>query len=190
MIIATLIIALGAYFYFKGNGGDGIYRVRATVINPQGIPVEEASVWSSIGGEPKIVAGGWQFDIPAASKPQDGKLTIFAAQENAFLKGQADLKLGDNFNPAVTISLIHDTSAMVRGQVTDSRGRAVVGARVFVVGYGSESMITKEGGNFELPAHATVDEEVLVVAEKPGAGVARLHHPAGNTPVRLILLRE
>jgi hypothetical protein len=38
-----------------------IYRVRVTVIGPQGTPVEDAKVWSSIGGEPKKVAGGWQF---------------------------------------------------------------------------------------------------------------------------------
>jgi hypothetical protein len=190
MIIASLIIALGVYFYFNRNGGDGVYRVRATVINPQGIPVEEARVWSSIGGEPKKVAGGWQFDIPAASKPQDGQLTIFAAQENAFLTGRADLRLGDDFNPAVAINLKHDTSAIVRGRVTNTRGQSVVGARVFVEGYGSEAVMTKEGGNFELPAHKAENQQVLIVAEKAGVGVARLWHPAGSTPAQLVLQRE
>jgi hypothetical protein len=84
---------------------------------------------------------------------------------------------------------MRDTSAKVRGQVTDTRGRAVSGARVFVVGYESEAVITKEGGNFELPAHAAISQLVEVVAEKPGVGVGRLNHPAGDTPVRLVLLR-
>ncbi|HEV8483343.1 MAG TPA: DUF4062 domain-containing protein [Blastocatellia bacterium] len=189
VIAAALVIALVAYFYLKRGGGNGVYRVRATVTNPQGIPVEEAKVWSSVGGEPKKVAGGWQFDIFAASKPQDGKLTIYAQQENAFLAGQADQILGDDLNPTVTIKLVHDTSANVRGRVTDIKGRSVAGARVSVEGYGEEAVITKEDGNFVLPAHKAVNQQVLVVAEKAGAGKAQLWHPAGDMPVRLVLQR-
>lgn len=189
LVAVALIVAIAAYFYFSRDRGDGIYRVRATVLNPQGVPVEEARVWSSIGGEPKKVAGGWQFDIPAASKPQDGRLTVFATQENAYLKGQAELILREDFNPAIAVNLVHDPSAKVRGQVMDSRGRAVAGARVFVTGYEAEAVITSLGGNFELPAHAAENQQVLVVAEKAGAGVARLWHPAGDTPLQLVLQR-
>lgn len=188
-IAAALLIALGAYLYFNRSENDGIYRVRATVINPQGVPVEEAKVWSSVGGEPKKVAGGWQFDIPAASKPRDGKLTVFAQQESAYLDGRAELTLSDDLNPTVTIKMTNDASAKVRGQVTDTKGRAVAGARVFVVGYGSEAVITKEDGNFELPAHKAVNQQVQVVAEKAGVGNARLWHPAGETSVQLVLQR-
>ena len=189
LVAVALIVAIAAYFYFSRDRGDGIYRVRTTVVNPQGTPIEEARVWSSIGGEPKKVAGGWQFDIPAASKPQDGKLTIFATQENAFLKGQAELILREDFNPTITVNLIRDASAKVRGQVMDSRGRAVAGARVFVTGYEGEAVVTSLGGNFELPAHAAENQQVLVVAEKAGAGVVRLWHPAGDTPLQLVLQR-
>jgi hypothetical protein len=189
VIAAALIVTLVTYLYF--NRTDGVYRVRATVINPQGVPGEEnkIKVWSDAGGEPKRVEGGWQFDIPAATKPLNGKLTIYASHPDAFLTGRADLTLDKDLNPTVTIKLSRDTSAKVRGQVTDTRGRAVAGARVFVVGYESEEVITKEGGNFELPAHAAENQPIEVVAEKRGVGVARLNHPAGDTPVRLILLR-
>jgi hypothetical protein len=56
-----------------------------TVVEPQGIAVKDekeadgVEVWSSLGGEPKRVSGGWQFDIPNASKPKDGKLSIYAS---------------------------------------------------------------------------------------------------------------
>jgi hypothetical protein len=187
--------ALGAYVYFNRN--DRVYRVRATVVNERSVPVDnerlapadQVKVWSSAGGEPKKVAGGWQFDIPAATRPLDGKVTFYAEQATAFLEGRADLRLDEDFNPTITIRLVHDTSAEVRGQVTDGKGRAVSGARVFVVGYESEAIITKEGGNFKLSAHAAVNQLVLVVAEKPGIGVGRLHHPAGDTPVPLVLHR-
>ena len=88
-----------------GSGVDGIdlngrapmdsaiYRVRVTVLSPEQVPVEDAKVWSSFGGELKRVAGGWQVDIPNASKPQNGNLTFFASREMAFLTGKADLVL-------------------------------------------------------------------------------------------------
>src|SRR5712672_3654455 len=44
-----------------------IYRVRVSVVGPQGTPVEEARVWSSLGGGAKKVTEGWQFDIPTAT---------------------------------------------------------------------------------------------------------------------------
>ena len=187
--------ALGAYVYFNRN--DRVYRVRATVVNERGVPVDNerdapadaVKVWSSAGGEPKKVSGGWQFDIPAATKPLDGKVTFYAKWETAFLEGRADLRLDEDFNPTITIKLVHDTSAEVRGQVTDEKGRAVSGASVFVVGYKSEAIITKEGGDFKLPAHAAVGQLVLVVAEKPGVGLGRLNLPAGDTPSQLVLYR-
>src|SRR5262245_2375356 len=168
---------------------DTIYRVRITVLNDQKLPIENARVWSSIGGEPMKVAGGWHFEIPAAKRPQDGRLTIFASQENDHLTGARELQLEADYNPAVVIQLERDTSAKVRGQVVDSRGRAVAGARVSVAGYEAEAVVTKEGGNFELPAHAAVGQQVRLHAEKRGYGVADLHRPAGDEPVILQLQR-
>ena len=168
---------------------DTIYRVRITVLNDQKLPIEYARVWSSIGGEPMKVAGGWHFEIPAAKRPQDGKLTIFASQETAYLRGARELQLSADYNPAVIIQLERDTSAKIRGRVVDSRGRAVKGVRVFVAGYEDEYIITKEGGNFELPAHAAVGQQVLLHAEKTGYRPVTLHHSAGDDPAELKLER-
>ena len=166
--------------------GD-IYRVRVTVLSPEQVPVEDAKVWSSFGGEPKKVAGGWQFDIPAASKPQDSRVVFYASRENAFLTGMQEANLGSDFSPAVTIRLRHDDSARVRGQVVDRSNRGVVGARVFVVGHDAEAVMTQEGGNFDLPAHAAVDQQVSIHAEKAGYRGVNQWHPAGDSPATLIL---
>lgn len=168
---------------------SGLYRVRVTVINPENVPVEDAKVWSSFGGEPKKVAGGWQFDIPVASKPLDSRVIFYATQENAFLAGNEAASLGKDFNPAVTIKLRHDDSARVHGQVVDRSNRGVAGVRVFVVGHDAEAVITKEGGNFDLPAHAAVNQQVLIHAEKAGHQGANLWQMAGDAPAILRLER-
>jgi hypothetical protein len=198
VIVAAGITAFGAIGVAFINGwigsvksnatpSLGIYRVRVTVIDPQNVPVEDAKVWSSFGGESKKVLGGWQFDIPAASRPQDRQLSIFALRESDSLTGQTDIVLGSDYNPAVTMRLKHDDSAKVRGQVVDSKDRSIAGAKVFVVGYEANVVITKEGGNFELPAHAAVGQMVSLHAEKSGYDAVTQSHPAGNHPAKLVL---
>lgn len=167
-----------------------IYRLRVTVVDPQGIPVEDARVWSSIGGEPKKVAGGWQFDIPAASKPKDGKLTIFASKKNAFLAGQKELQLGNDSNPAVTVTLGHDTSATVRGNVLNVSDEAIIGATVSILGYGQEAVKTGEGGSFVLAAHAADGQQVQLHVEMAGFKPVNQWHPAGGVPAVIYLDRR
>jgi hypothetical protein len=67
----------------------------------------------------------------------------------------------------------------VRGQVVNVKNQPVAGARVFIDGYEPEAVVTDARGGFELPAHAAVDEPVLLCAEKNGYQVT-LYHPAGN----------
>src|ERR1700682_5885774 len=74
------ILLLGIVPIIAQLGSVAIYHVRVTVVGPEGTPVEDAKVWSSMGGEPKKVAGGWQFDIPSAARPADGKLTVWATR--------------------------------------------------------------------------------------------------------------
>jgi hypothetical protein len=187
-VVMLLVLIPTGFSLYKKISKDTIYRIRITVLNDQKLPIEDAKVWSSIGGEPMKVAGGWHFEIPTAKRPQDGKLTIFASQENAqYWRGAHELQLNNDYNPAVVIQLELDTSAKVRGQVVDSRGRAVIGARVSVVGYEADAVITKEGGNFELPAHAAAGQDVRLYAEKRGYGVADLYQRVSGDPVILQL---
>jgi serine/threonine-protein kinase len=187
-VIAVAVISLSLKSH-PSFDSKSIYRLRATVVDPQGMPVEDAKIWSSIGGEAKKVAGGWQFDIPLASKPAGGELTIYAAKETAFLSGKQDIQLGEDLNPASKIQLSHDTSASVTGFITDSQGRAVSGARVSI-GSSPESVLTGAAGNFLLPAHAAIKEPVLVRVEKEGFRWAELWHQAGEDPATIVLERR
>ncbi|MCI0390739.1 MAG: carboxypeptidase-like regulatory domain-containing protein [Acidobacteria bacterium] len=185
-ILIPLLVAMpiGAALYQEivKSKDLAIYRVRITVYDPQGNPVQDARVTSSFGGEPKKVDAGWEMNIPAATVPKGEKLRITATREIAFLKGQAEITLGDERNPTVDLKLTHDVTATVRGQVMDENQRAIAGARVSVVGYGNEAVVTKEDGNFVLPAHKAFNQQVLLHVEAKGYKAESQWHPAGDYP--------
>jgi len=191
--VALLVVAIGALVTVVLAPmmiTPGVYHVRATVVGPNGVPVEDAKVWSSIGGEAKKVSGGWQFDVPAGSVPRDGKLAVYATVESAFLSGLESVQLGSDYNLAVRVTLTPGASARVRGLVVDASGRGVVGVRVNIVGYQQEAVLTAEGGGFDLPSHAADGQQVQVHAEKDGYQGVTLWHPAGNTPAEIKLVRQ
>lgn len=192
--ITLLVVAIAALVFLAIApllvGSRAVYHVRATIVDPKDVPVDDATVWLSIGGEAKKVAGGWQFDVPAATVPTDRKVMVFAAVKNAFLAGRQSLDLGNDHNPAVIVKLAPDSTARVRGIVVDANGRGLAGARVSVVGYESEALVTAEGGGFELPAHAAEGQQVYLHAQKDGYAGANLWHPAGNAPTQIELSRN
>jgi hypothetical protein len=181
------IVLLGLVPMLAQLSGGAIYRVRVIVVGSEGTPIEEAKVWSSMGGEPKKVSGGWQLDIPAASRPADGKLTVWASLDTAYLKGSQEVALDNDRNPAVTIRLSGDKTATVRGIVLDGDQRSIVGARVSVAGYESEAVVTGEGGGFVLPAHAALAQNVLLHAEANGHEGVTQWHRAGDQPATIVL---
>jgi hypothetical protein len=172
------------------NVGSESYRVRVIVVDAHQTPVSDAKVWSSIGGEPMKVEGGWLFVIAKDTKPLDGKVTFYASKDAAFLKGQAPLQLGDDHNPSVTVPLANDRSAKVIGIVEDDKQTAIAGATVSVIGYDSEAQVTKASGSFSLPAHATDGQQVQVHAEKAGYRGATLWCAAGDSPCTILLQRD
>ena len=151
--------------------------------------MEDAKVWTSVGGELKQVAGGWELDIPLSKVPADGKITVHAAKESAFLSGSSETRLGKDLAPTMTLRLAANPPATVRGIVLDESGNALEGVRVSVIGHEEEAVATGAGGQFILPAHAATDQQVRLHAEKPGyRGITQIH-PAGSFPATLTLER-
>ncbi len=172
------------------NVGSESYRVRVIVVDSHQTPVSDAKVWSSIGGEPMAVNGGWLFVIAKDTKPLDGKVTFYASKDAAFLKGQTPLQLGDDHNATVTVPLANDRAAKVIGIVEDDNQNSIADATVSVIGYDSEAQITKASGSFSLPAHATDGQQVQLHAEKAGYRAANSLCPAGDTPCSIVLRRN
>lgn len=182
-IIVLGLAPLGASTFLESRG---VYRMRISVLGADKQPVNDALVTSSIGGEPKKVEGGWEFDIAPQTRPADGKVVLFASVKSAFLTGSSTLVLGQDYYPNTTIQLASDTSAMVRGLVVDEHRRSVSGVRVSIPGY-PDIAVTDKMGNFVLPAHAADGQIVQVRAQKDQL-VGSLSVPAGQ-PVELVLKR-
>jgi hypothetical protein len=169
--------------------GPEIYRLRVTVLSPQGQPVEEAEVRSSVGGERKTVAGGSELDIPIGILPADRKVTVYADKPSAFLHGHREVTLDKDFQLAVTVELRPDLSARVSGSVQDGEGHGLAGARVYVAEHETEAAVTGPGGAFDLSAHAAPKQQVSLHGEKKGFRPVDQLHPAGE-PVTLVLDRQ
>ncbi|MGB6384243.1 MAG: carboxypeptidase-like regulatory domain-containing protein [Terriglobales bacterium] len=192
-IAAAGIIILGVAPYAASAHlqSRGIYHVQVVVVRPDQSLADIAQVKSSNGGELrgelKMVAGGWQLDIPPQSRPADGKVTLSASVKDEFLKGSSTLVLTQDYYPTATIQLVAETSAMLRGVVVDEDLSAIAGATVSIAGY-PDVAVTDQKGNFVLPAHAGKGQMVEVHAQK-GQLTGSLSAPAGKV-AEVIISRE
>ena len=192
-VLAALAVILGAgvnlntvWSWFRPEAPE-LYRIRVTVLSSTGLPVDDAKVWSSLGGEPKKVSGGWEFNVARAAIPIAGLLTVFASRSAAFELGSSGLQLAREPNPALTLRLQRDLSAQLQGIVVDSSNRAIAGARVFLVGFESEATSSGPSGGFILPAHAAEGQQAQLHVEKQGYSAVTEFHPAGHTTVSIVL---
>jgi len=187
IVVAMVVLAVVPPISRAYLETHGIYRLRVTVEDSKGMPVDSAHVISSIGGEPKKVEGGWEFDIPVSIKPPDGKLTIYAEVPSAFLSAKTVIQLANDYSPAAQVRLEHDTSAHIRGSVVDDKGNPVPGVQVTVAGYETEAVFTGDLGQFDLAAHASEGQEVELLIFKKGLGGGSQWAMAGNQPATITL---
>lgn len=164
-----------------------LYTIDVSVAGPDGLPVGDAEIHSSVGGEVLRSGDHYQLKIPAAARPADGKVVLQASIPAAFLEGEETLALGKDVSPFTTIHLVHKTDAKVFGQVVDSAGRPLAGVRVSLEGAPDPPVTSDQDGRFSLPAHAATGQQVTLVATPPKGAVVTLSHPAGEIPARLVI---
>lgn len=192
--LASIMAAAIALFGFAPLAASvflqsrGVYHVQVVLLRPDQSPVEIAQVKSSNGGDVKMVAGGWELDIPPQARPADGRLTLSASAKDEFLKGASTLVLAHDYYPTVTIQLVADSSAKVRGVVVDEDMRAVAGATVSIAGY-SESAVTDHKGNFVLPVHPGPPGQMIEIRAQKGPLTGHLSILAGKV-AEIIVSRE
>jgi hypothetical protein len=166
-----------------------IFRVKVIVLNTEGMPTEDARVWSSLGGEGKRISGGWEFDIASSAVPADKALDIYASEESAFLTGHASLLLTTDHNPVARV-VLQRKETTVQGRVIDEAGNGVADATVSVDGYPGESQETDSEGNFIINAHASMHAPVELHVEKKGFKPLSQQHFAGTDSASLTLMHK
>ncbi len=187
--LGLLVLALTPMILSRLN--NPIYRVRVTVLGSDSVPVEDARVWSSAGGEPKKVQGGWEFDIPVAQVRAGDRVTIWAGEQDAFLQGTNSIALTSDYHPRLSIQLKREDTARVRGLVINQRDAAIKGARVAIAGHDEEVGLTGLSGGFLLPSHAASGQKVLLHAEANGYAPTTEWVIVGNDqPITIVLRRR
>ncbi|MGA9463954.1 MAG: carboxypeptidase-like regulatory domain-containing protein, partial [Terracidiphilus sp.] len=170
------------------------YDVRVTVLSPGQVPVDDARVWSSRGGEPKKVDGGWEFDINIPRNEIPAKLTVWASVDSKGWSGSQDLMLNEDHSVPAGIQLAAKGEVPISGMIVDEDGNSIANALVWIVGNGKDVRNSDGTGNFELSSHALPGAIVTLHAEKPpllpaekdyvvGSGAARLTLRAASRPV-------
>jgi hypothetical protein len=168
----------------------GVYEIRVMTLGPDGVPLENATVVCSPGGEQKSIAGGIECDLPPRNRPADGMFMAYASEKPAFLSGRNHMRLGDDYDPVLTVQLQSDQSAKVQGEIQDRSRHALTGIWVSIVGYEAERVPSNAGGGFSLQAHASNGQMVKLHAEAKGYVPYEGLQQAGDTSITIRLERE
>lgn len=167
---------------------SSVYRVRITVIDSHNQPVRETEVISAPAGEQKPTSDGWEIVIPDSVLANDRKLRVWAKKDGGIYNGSNETVLGNDYNPGVTIILHHETSARIRGQVSDEDGNSLSGVTVYVENFFEEGTTTDKRGLFDLPAHAAPNEHIHLFVERIGYQPWNDVIPAGGESLAMIVL--
>jgi hypothetical protein len=188
-LLGALPIIANTYLESRRIQQQSLFRIRVTVLDPQGNPISGVTLRTTASNETTATAdGAGVVTIPAGALPADRKVTIFADLESAFLHGRTGVQLADDPNPSVTIEIKSSRDATVTGLVQDDQGRGVAGATVHVLG--GDSGETSTTGTFTLKANAAVGQTVGLHVEKKGYAAVDQDHPAGREPATLVLSKE
>jgi hypothetical protein len=157
-------------------------------LDTEHVPVSGATLRTTASNETtQTFQGIGIVAVYRATMPANGKVTIYADLDSAFLHGHTDLELANDPNPSVTIELKANGNAAVSGFVEDNAGHAVSGATVTVLG--GESSLTTPNGTFAVKTSAAVGQQVRLHVEKIGYQAVDQDHPAGREPVTIVLVR-
>jgi hypothetical protein len=169
------------------EAGDGSHRLRVTVLDPQGRPVDDARLHSSLGGEILEADGGWVVSISGERARGAQAVTLRASRPGAFESGEVRVPLDREHDSAVELTLRKRSGAMVGGTVVDEKGETVPGAVVTLDGRPGRTT-TDRDGSFEIESPAAAGEMVRLRVRKAGYAAVDRWHLAG-APATLVLRR-
>ncbi|MEP6535061.1 MAG: carboxypeptidase regulatory-like domain-containing protein [Bryobacteraceae bacterium] len=189
-VVLLVVAMLGLSLLSRVIFVDHIYHLRVTVKDSQGrvMQLQPQNVWvSGTQSEPKPIGTEWQFDIPEAALPQDHQITVHARSPERGMENDGVVTLAGDRNPNFTLVLSEPVKAKVSGMVVDPAGRALKGAKVYVVGAVGTVVTTDETGRFSLEANVPEGQLVALHTEKQLYRPDNGHYTAGDKPVTITL---
>jgi hypothetical protein len=195
LVLGVVAASFAAYaftvFHRPPETAAGLHHLRLTVVDAEGHPLDATSVRTSIGGELKETVSGWEIDVAEAALPADRQVTIWAEADGR--RGTVAVRIppvrGTSGRFPVTVRLPPTRPETLRGLVTDAASRAVIGARVSLVG-GDEAVTTGPDGAFLLLAGAAAGEEVRLRVVHEDYHPVEQYHLLGGEPARVVLGEE
>jgi hypothetical protein len=165
--VLSVVLTTGAWHWLHQPEKPQMYEVRVQVLDPQGHPVDGSNIRASAGNEPHLLPDGWwEVQIPAAKVPSDGHVTLWA-EHKEWEESSADLPLGAERNPKVTIHLT-PPETWIRGTVVDGANNPLSGVRVTSQDGLAGVAITDAEGRFSLKL--AVPRETQVRLRSTSAG--------------------
>ena len=129
IIVALLgLVPVAGSMYVQVLRDQSVYQVSVNVVDSVNVPVPDVSVSDSLGDAASVKQQAWQFEIPKQRLPANGRVTIYASKPSAFMSGAADITLGEDLRPSVTIVMKPLPQVRVRGVVQEHE-RSLAGRR-------------------------------------------------------------
>jgi hypothetical protein len=134
---------------------------------------------------PKVVASG----SPHRKPPQVLRVSLLLLAVAAVLAVVSYRQTNPEIcpNPTAGISPPPNPGGTARGKVVDEDQRAISGARVFILGYKYEAVVTNIIGEFELPVRTGTRQPVYIQAENDSELTIQRWDPVTNMLIVFIL---
>jgi len=193
LFLAILIFLLGLTpsilsMYYKNR--TSVYRIHLSAVDEEKKLVSGVTFVSSVNGTITPTGdGNAELTVAKQLLPSDSTLTIWASKDSAFLFGNKEIRLGNDFSPESVIVLRRSEDADARGLVEDAQGAAIPGATVSIIGYGQEAATTDKHGAFVLNSHASKGQSVSIHAEADKYKAVDIEAIAGGLPRVITLTR-
>jgi serine/threonine-protein kinase len=143
------------------------YAVLVQVLDPQGLPVDRATLHASAGMTPRRLPDGWwEVRIPAAKVPTDGLISLWAEHET-WIGNRTELRLGEAKDLRTEIRL-KPPESWLRGRVTDDADQVLSGVRISRQDGTPGEAITDAKGRFALKLPVRPETRVRLWAERDG----------------------
>ena len=165
------------------------YHITVTTVDERKNAVE-ANLETSVRSIKSRSGEVWMVDIPASSKPSDGRVRISASNKIDFLQGEAEISLANELNQSVTVVMKKDQSARAVGRVVDKNQDPISVAIVYVLGYEGNTVTTGLKGEFDIAANAAIGEPIRIHVEKPGYGSEDVVFIAGTGSEPIVISRK